>query len=395
MHRGLRGAGAGRDAVLAWRGEGFAGWAGLHHFLGIVLQIQILNIFDLSPCLSFVTGPTFTHHAISIDGWRFSSFNGQIGQPITVVLPERKLLKLLQRHPAPLQNLKAPAEKHHQILVGERGQMVLVELLLLHQLQQYLLVLVLPRSHPEQHLVAKHSQRKEISFRRVVRPLQCFRRHISGGPDVYLTRQAFFADDGKAEIAYFPIGAGLEDVGRLEVSMENLILHEVAIGGENLLHDAEGGAFGEFLMLFDEGVEGAVRTVLQHEVEEVGLFDDLEALDDVGVVQLPVHLHLLPQQLQAVLVLPHLAPVHHLDRVLRAGVLQTAAQVDLAGVALPNQILLLVLVLLDADLSLGMCGDWRLGRLRGEVFEQVVGVGGLHSLLPVVILGIVHVTDKL
>jgi hypothetical protein len=75
-----------------------------------------------------------------------------------MIFPERKLLKLLQRHSPPLQNLEASAEKHHQILVGKRRQMILIKLLLLHQLQQYLLVLVLPRSYPEQHLVAKDSQ---------------------------------------------------------------------------------------------------------------------------------------------------------------------------------------------------------------------------------------------
>jgi hypothetical protein len=51
-----------------------------------------------------------------------------------MIFPERKLLKLLQRHSPPLQNLEASAEKHHQILVGKRRQMVLIKLLLLHQL---------------------------------------------------------------------------------------------------------------------------------------------------------------------------------------------------------------------------------------------------------------------
>jgi hypothetical protein len=148
-------------------------------------------------------------------------------------------------------------------------------------------------------------------------------------------------------------------------------------------------------MLFDERIEGTMRTVFQDEIKEVGFFDDLEALDYVGVVQLAVHLHLLPEQLQGMLVLTHLAAIDHLDGVLGACILQTASQVDLAGIALPNDVLFLVLVLLDADLSLGMCADKWLGRLRGDVFEQLLGVGPLHSLLPVVILGIVHVTDKL
>ena len=75
--------------------------------------------------------------------------------------------------------------------------------------------------------------------------------------------------------------------------MQHLLLQQIFVAGHNLLHNANGSAFRKSGVLLDEGIQSAMRAVLEDEVVEVGLFDDLVALDHIGVVELAVYQHLL------------------------------------------------------------------------------------------------------
>ena len=96
--------------------------------------------------------------------------------------------------------------------------------------------------------------------------------------------------------------------------MQYFHLHEVFVASDDLLHDADGDAFTDLLVLLDEGVESSMRTVFKYKIIMVVFFDDIVAFHDVRVIQLLVDLHLLFQQLQVLLTLTDLFLIHHFNR---------------------------------------------------------------------------------
>ena len=88
-----------------------------------------------------------------------------------IVTPKTELLKLLNPYSPPLDGFTAARDKLRNIFIVYARQLLLIYLLGLHDLQKHLLVLVLPRRVAEEHLVAYHSQREEVSLRRVVSAL--------------------------------------------------------------------------------------------------------------------------------------------------------------------------------------------------------------------------------
>lgn len=143
-------------------------------------------------------------------------------------------------------------------------------------------------------------------------------------------------------------------------------------------------------MLLYEALQSALRAVLQHEVVEAPFFDDAMALDDVGVVELPVHLHLLLQKRQVLLLLPDLALVDHLDGEELPGVGREMPEVDLAGVADAQQVLLLVFVLFYLDAALGE--GWReaLAEVEPQGLGEVQDLRSVQFALPVIFPWKIH-----
>jgi len=66
--------------------------------------------------------------------------------------------------------------------------------------------------------------------------------------------------------------------------MNDFLFHKILVACDDLLHDCYGGAFCEFLMLFDEVVQSPMWTIFEHKVVEIDLFNDVIAFDDIGMV---------------------------------------------------------------------------------------------------------------
>ena len=143
-------------------------------------------------------------------------------------------------------------------------------------------------------------------------------------------------------------------------------------------------------MLLYEALQCALGAVLQHKIIKVPFFDDAVALDDVGVVQLLVHLHLLLQKCQILLLLPDLALIDHFDGEQLPGVGREMPEVDLAGVPNPQDILLLIFVLFYLDAALGDGGSQALAEVEPHGLGEVHDLWGVQFAFPVIFPWKIH-----
>ena len=111
---------------------------------------------------------------------------------------------------------------------------------------------MLPRSSPEKHLVTDHSKGEEVCFGGVKCSFKSLGSHIGRCPDVELPDEVLFPDEGEAKIADFPGGSRFEDVGRFQVSMDDFHFEEIFVARHDLLHDADGDALTQPLVLFNK-----------------------------------------------------------------------------------------------------------------------------------------------
>jgi len=126
--------------------------------------------------------------------------------------------------------------------------------LLLHQLEQYFLVFMLPRSHSKQHFIANDSQRKYVSLMRIESTLQTLRSHICWCTYIDITCKNFLAYQRKSEIAYFPGVSSSQNIWRFKVSMQHFFLDQVFISRKYLLHHANGCTLCQTIVFFDKGL---------------------------------------------------------------------------------------------------------------------------------------------
>ncbi len=146
--------------------------------------------------------------------------------------------------------------------------------------------------HPAgEHLVKRHAERVQVSA--VVHLAQCFGllgRHViqrpSGNPHPRHHRRAFFLDLGQPEVADLDIPPFREeDVGGLDVSMDDIGLVRHLEGMEALLHDREGLARLHDALTLDQVAERSAAHILHHD-KQMGI-DVAESIDidDVRVLE--------------------------------------------------------------------------------------------------------------
>lgn len=96
----------------------------------------------------------------------------------------------------------------------------------------------LPRSVPSQHLVEDHSDRPDVAFRAIQVVVQGLQGHIHWRPHVVvagLLEVSVF--DGKTEVCNFDFAFAEEDVGWLEVAMDDAEPVDTAISIDNFFQD--------------------------------------------------------------------------------------------------------------------------------------------------------------
>lgn len=90
----------------------------------------------------------------------------------------------------------------------------------------------------------------------------------------------------KAEICNFGDSVTHEDVGQLEISMEELIFSDFEKAIDNVSHDGQNFSLAHAAFLLEEGAEIALIAELSDDIAMRSLADDIEALEDIGVLQL-------------------------------------------------------------------------------------------------------------
>jgi len=96
----------------------------------------------------------------------------------------------------------------------------------------------------------------------------------------------------EAEICEFYHSIFEQDVGGLEIPVQNPGLVKCEVGLPDLLEQLECVGLGDLAPLLDELGEGAAIAVFVDEIDVGSVLEHLLELDDVGVVDLGQHRHL-------------------------------------------------------------------------------------------------------
>lgn len=92
----------------------------------------------------------------------------------------------------------------------------------------------LPRSNSNHHFIKDHPYWKDVTLWWITVPKQRLQRHIKGSSYVLPRFDLVFGRDSKAKISYFPILRSFENVGWLDISMNDSHLKEILSGIYNL-----------------------------------------------------------------------------------------------------------------------------------------------------------------
>ncbi len=97
----------------------------------------------------------------------------------------------------------------------------------------------------------------------------------------------FGAGDGKAKIRYFPAVLTLEDIGWLQVAVNDVFFHEILNPTDDLGHYVDGCHLLNSSVFGEEAEEIPVTAVLGDDVAVGGSSVDIVAFYDVGMVEGP------------------------------------------------------------------------------------------------------------
>jgi len=220
-----------------------------------------------------------------------------------------------------------------------------VYFLILYFPDQLLLVFGLPGRLAHEHLEEDDAQGPDVGFEGVLVPFEGLGGHVEGRAHVVLIGlEGVCGFDGESEVGYFELlGVGDEDIGRFEVSVDDIFPGEVEVACEDLLDELEGFSFGEAFF------EGFVEVGVAEFGDDVGVvFGGVDFVEgeDVGErFEFLEDLDLALEEDFIDLVFEH-AEVDDFDGDGLAG-LVAAAFVDLAGVAFADGVVEAVGVGLD------------------------------------------------
>jgi hypothetical protein len=108
---------------------------------------------------------------------------------------------------------------------------------------------------------------------------------------------AFLIQDfGESKVSNFDNTIMPEDIGELEITVDNFMFVEMMKAMNQLTHDGNSLILDKILFLFEVGIQIAIITILEHKVVVViGLFHIIE-FDDVGALTAFEHFYLALEQ---------------------------------------------------------------------------------------------------
>ncbi len=125
------------------------------------------------------------------------------------------------------------------------------DLLISHFLSKLFFGLVFPRGSSCEHFVQYYAHCKYVSFVWVIISGEGLKGHVKWSTNVDSVFELLFGFDGKPKVSDFPLVADSQDVGWLEVAMNDSFLKKVLVCGEYLLHNLDCHALSDFLFLVD------------------------------------------------------------------------------------------------------------------------------------------------
>jgi hypothetical protein len=142
-----------------------------------------------------------------------------------------------------------------------------------------------------QQLVDENPKRPDIGFGAVDIVDEAFRTHVDRTPDGHIP-EGGLGLDGESKVSQFELSVGDEDVGDLDIPVDDAVGGEVAEGLEDREDNLGNGGEGERFGLLEEVVEVASFAELGDDVAVVDAEVDVVKLDDVGVADLAQYGHL-------------------------------------------------------------------------------------------------------
>jgi hypothetical protein len=108
---------------------------------------------------------------------------------------------------------------------------------------------------------------------------------------------AFLIQDfGESKVSNFDNTIMPEDIGELEITVDNFMFVEMMKAMNQLTHDGNSLILDKILFIFEVGIQIAIITILEHKVVVViGLFHIVE-FDDVGALTAFEHFYLALEQ---------------------------------------------------------------------------------------------------
>lgn len=203
----------------------------------------------------------------------------------------------------------------------------ILDRLILYFPQQLLLILSLPWSLTSQHLIEYHPQSPNISLQSILIPPQRLGRHIQRRSHIVLTRFSSITNlDGKPKISDLDLTITHQDIGRLKITMYDILPCEIEIASNDLPHTRGGLLLGEPLLYLFAKIR---ITQLRDDIGVILGGEDIVEGEDVRLCfELLEHLDFAVEEDAIDFVLEHLE-VDHLDGHILA-VLIVATSVDVA-----------------------------------------------------------------
>ncbi len=122
------------------------------------------------------------------------------------------------------------------------------------------------RGLPHNHLKQDDSDRVNVGLERVAILLERFGGHIERRSHIDPVLEGKPALNRKTKIRYFPLVSRAEDVGRLDISVNHALRHQIPVSAADLTHYFQSIALSQLPLLRDVLAQTAVGTVLENEV---------------------------------------------------------------------------------------------------------------------------------
>jgi hypothetical protein len=118
----------------------------------------------------------------------------------------------------------------------------------------------------------------------IVLILEDLRGHVEWRAEHGFGPAFLIQDFGESEVSNFDNTIVPEDIGELEIAVDDFVFVEMMKAVNQLTHDGNSLIFDKILFLFEVGIQIAIIAILEHKVVVViGLFHVIE-FDDVGAL---------------------------------------------------------------------------------------------------------------